>query len=93
MTLDIMHDEERRTEIADVEAAKRNERIGVLTKEYIEDVGAFFEFIQGIEIGDSDTFSRLHEKIVGGHTGEAWRIMNSLFESYCEEKAIKEIDE
>jgi hypothetical protein len=79
---DIMHGEERRMEIQDVKSAQRDEKIGVLTKEYYKDVGTFFEWIQSIEIDDIKAYENLF-----------YQITEKEFTDYCEEKATEEIDD
>jgi len=90
---DIMYGEERRMEVADVKSAKRNERIGQLTKEYFNDVGTFFEWIQNIEIGaDSSAFEKIHSGLSCGLICEAGFHIALLLKEYCEEKAEKDYD-
>jgi len=90
---DIMYGEERRMEVADVKSAKRNERIGQLTKEYFNDVGTFFEFIQSIEISEDDSqkYEYLHLSLKND-TLCAGAQLSRLFNNFCEEKATEEMD-
>ena len=91
---DIMHGEERRMEIADVKATQRDEKIGLLTLEYINDIGTFFEFIQSIEIGDNGPFfEELHKDLLKGVPSNLRDRLSSLYTDYCEEKATSEVDD
>lgn len=89
---DIMYGEERKMEIADVKAATRDEKIGQLTKEYFEDVGTFFEWIQLIEIDEKDYYSPIHKCMTGKFMYDVGSKLTNEFCKFCEGKAIEEID-
>ena len=91
---DIMYSEERKMEIADVKSVQRNERIGQLTLEYINDVGTFFEFIQSIEIGDNGPFfEEIHKGLLKSVPSNLRDRLSILYTNYCEEKATSEVDD
>ena len=87
--------EERKMENKTMADDDRNERIGDLTREYLNDVGTFFEWIQGIEVSEDDNnfYNNFHYNIIQGRKVTVWLYIHKLFSTYCERKAIKEIDD
>jgi len=78
-----------------MERERRSELIAQKKKEYFEDVGTFFEFIQNIEISNKDSFifEDMHKKMQRGWGKRVGLHLYDLFNEYCERLAAKEIDD
>lgn len=80
---------ERQRDAQDQKDAQMDERINEKTKEYFEDTGTFFEFIQCIEIDNDDLlfFGGLHKDLLSGDALNVTDRLTDLFMSYCQSKA------
>lgn len=82
----------RKLDMIDTQGEERDKRIAKQTREYFEDPGTFFEFIQNIEIDINDIglYGDMHVCLIRSLPDTALSILNELFEKYCEDKAIKD---
>ena len=87
---DIM--EHQRDEQA-VKAEIRQREVDSIAKEYFNDPGTFFEFIQNIEIGVNDeTFFDMWHRAVKSRLHDASGFtLEIAFEEYCQDKAEEEV--
>ena len=85
--------EDRRREEMETREDMRQERIDALAKQYFNDPGVFFEFIQNIEIGDSDNgfFEAMYDDLVAGLTWCNGIDLKALFLDYCQDRAKEDV--